>query len=68
MMENKNKNNNQLAQLMRAPTQEDIEEAELDIAVLSPDECQVRLTEQAAEVRSLVRFHLVLCIYGIYYV
>jgi len=34
---------------VRAPTQADIEDAELDAEVLPPDEAQLRLTDQAAE-------------------
>ncbi|EJC98380.1 uncharacterized protein FOMMEDRAFT_96503 [Fomitiporia mediterranea MF3/22] len=38
-----------MAQLLRAPTKEDIEEAELDADVLPPEECNVLISEAAAE-------------------
>ncbi|KAL5501887.1 ISA2 [Sanghuangporus vaninii] len=37
------------AELLRIPSKEDIEEAELDVEVLPPEDCNVLVTERAAE-------------------
>ena len=39
------------AEVLRVPSKEDIEEAELDVEVLAPEDCTVLVTERAAEVR-----------------
>ena len=44
------------AEVLRRPTKEDIEEAELDAEVLPTEECNVLVTERAAEVCLLWNF------------